>query len=106
MPKLGEIPVLVPTPRKLSRSGSQKARNNHDAASKVTLVSTQGTDCTASSLQRIEETLISYVVAINARQGDIIGSVLRGRQGADELAVNEVYNTLRMLSLTYLWGHD
>jgi hypothetical protein len=45
-------------------------------------------------LSRLEETLASYVLALHARKGNIVGKVLRSRQFADELAVNELYNEL------------
>jgi hypothetical protein len=48
----------------------------------------------ADALSRLEETLASYVLALHARKGNIVGKVLRSRQFADELAVNELYNAL------------
>lgn len=48
----------------------------------------------ADALSRLEETLSSYVLALHARKGNIVGKVLRSRQFADELAVNELYNAL------------
>lgn len=48
----------------------------------------------ANALSRLEETLASYVLGLQHRKGNIVGKVLRSRQFADELAVNELYNAL------------
>ena len=45
----------------------------------------------------LEGTLASYVVALRSRSGNVVGKVLRGRAGADELVVNELYNILGSL---------
>ena len=49
------------------------------------------------SLSQLESTLHTYIVALHSRNGNIVGKVLRGRSGADELRVNELYNTLSSL---------
>ncbi|KAE9986042.1 hypothetical protein EG328_006593 [Venturia inaequalis] len=48
----------------------------------------------ADALSKLEETLASYVLGLCHRKGNIVGKVLRSRQFADELAVNELYNAL------------
>ncbi|QDS73138.1 hypothetical protein FKW77_001676 [Venturia effusa] len=48
----------------------------------------------ADALSKLEETLASYVLGLHHRKGNIVGKVLRARQFADELAVNELYNAL------------
>ena len=45
----------------------------------------------------LEETFAAYIVALRSRSGNVVGKVLRGRAGADELMVNELYNTLGLL---------
>ncbi|MCJ1465877.1 hypothetical protein MMC07_004496 [Pseudocyphellaria aurata] len=42
----------------------------------------------------LEDTFNAYVVALRSRSGNVVGKVLRGRAGADELMVNELYNIL------------
>ncbi|KAL8828719.1 MAG: hypothetical protein Q9191_002427 [Dirinaria sp. TL-2023a] len=49
---------------------------------------------TRDSLSLLEDTFAAYIVALRSRSGNIIGRVLRGRATADELKVNELYNTL------------
>jgi hypothetical protein len=43
---------------------------------------------------KLEETMATLVLALNARKGNIVGRSVRARAVADELAVNEVYNSL------------
>lgn len=45
----------------------------------------------------LEDTFAAYVVALRSRSGNVVGKVLRGRAGADELVVNELYNVLGSL---------
>lgn len=49
------------------------------------------------TLALLEATLTTYLVALHSRSGNLVGRVLRGRAGADELAVNELYNILGLL---------
>ncbi|QIW99188.1 hypothetical protein AMS68_004706 [Peltaster fructicola] len=45
-------------------------------------------------LKKLEETFSAYVLALQARKGNIVGRSLKMRATADELAVNELYNVL------------
>lgn len=45
-----------------------------------------------NQIVRLEETFASYIAALQVRKGNVVGKVLRGRVGADELAVNDLYN--------------
>jgi hypothetical protein len=80
------IPQMRPphAPRQTTDPGPVKA-----ATSPTELVSTA-----ADALTKLEETLASYILALDARRGNIVGKILRGRASADELAVNELYNAL------------
>ena len=42
----------------------------------------------------LEDTFVAYIVALRSRTGNVVGRVLRNRAAADELTVNELYNTL------------
>lgn len=44
--------------------------------------------------RRLEETLTAYFLALQARKGNIVGRVVSGRTRANELSVNELYNSL------------
>ncbi|KAF2645382.1 hypothetical protein P280DRAFT_389241 [Massarina eburnea CBS 473.64] len=45
-------------------------------------------------LAKLEDTLVTFVLALHARKGNIVGRSIRARVVADELSVNEVYNSL------------
>ena len=47
-----------------------------------------------TSLSQLEDTFRAYVVALRSRSGNVVGKILQARAGADELAINEVYNML------------
>ncbi|KAF2423632.1 hypothetical protein EJ08DRAFT_639782 [Tothia fuscella] len=81
------IPQMYPTPasRPTSEDGPAKAQPNSP---------TQVVHTAADALIRLEETLASYILALDARKGNIVGRILRGRASADELMVNELYNAL------------
>ncbi|KAK5165231.1 uncharacterized protein LTR77_009329 [Saxophila tyrrhenica] len=48
----------------------------------------------ASPHKKLEETLATYMLALQARKGNIVGRSLKMRATADELAVNELYNSV------------
>jgi hypothetical protein len=57
---------------------------------------TQLVHSAADTLTKLEETLQSYVLALHARKGNIVGKILRSRaSSADEVAVNDLYNALQ-----------
>lgn len=55
---------------------------------------TNVTHTASSALEKLEETLSSYILALHVRKGNIVGKVLRSRAIADELAINELYNSM------------
>ncbi|KAF2396573.1 hypothetical protein EJ06DRAFT_551547 [Trichodelitschia bisporula] len=88
---LGNIPHLQPSSRPTSQEG--QASQEGPARSPSMLVKT--TRAAADVLEKLEESLSSYVLALHARRGNIVGKVLRNRTAtAEELAVNELYNKL------------
>ena len=87
VPPMRNIPsVPPPTPAKIS---PDSADNN-----RVTLVETAA-ETYKSPLALLEDTFTAYVFALRSRSGNVVGKVLRSRATADELLVNELYNTLR-----------
>ena len=82
---LGEIPQLRPTSAR---------RTSRDQIPSKPSTPTELVSAAADALVRLEETLSSYILALQARKGNIVGRVLRMRGQADELAVNELYNAL------------
>lgn len=67
--------------------------NQKSATSKVTLVELS-IDMLKSPLELLEDTFMAYIVALRSRSGNVVGKILRSRTAADELVVNELYNTL------------
>ena len=65
--------------------------------SKVAIVGGTNTD-RKDTLTLLQDTLATYLVSLHARSGNVVGRVLRGRAGADELVVNELYNILGLPS--------
>ncbi|KAH7068872.1 hypothetical protein BKA63DRAFT_96869 [Paraphoma chrysanthemicola] len=90
---LGDIPRMAPPmqsglSRPYSRDGdnSRPTSSNKNAAFNVT----PPTD----SLARLEESLANLTLALHARKGNIVGRSVRARNVADELMVNELYNSI------------
>lgn len=93
-PKLGDIaPILTPT-RKTSGDGNKKWDIDAERPKTATVFSSRASNVHGQSFEQLEEVLLSYIVALSERRGDIIGSILRGRHGADDHQVDEVYNTI------------
>ncbi|KAF4554782.1 RhoGAP domain-containing protein 6 [Elsinoe fawcettii] len=44
--------------------------------------------------KRLEDILSTYLLAIQARKGNVVGRVLKARANADQIQVNELYNSL------------
>ncbi|KAJ4301785.1 hypothetical protein N0V90_003879 [Kalmusia sp. IMI 367209] len=90
---LGDIPrmapPLQPTP---SRAHSRDGELSRPTSSNKTI----GFNANSSidSLARLEETLATLILALHARKGNIVGRSVRARVVADELLVNELYNSL------------
>jgi hypothetical protein len=89
---LGEIPrmapPLQPAPTRMHSRDGEMSRPTSSSKS-VTF-----TDIPADSLPKLEETLANIILALHARKGNIVGRSVRARTVADELVVNELYNTL------------
>ena len=54
----------------------------------------RSTERSNNPLNKLEGTLSAYMLALQARKGNIVGRSLKMRASADELAVNELYNSL------------
>ena len=92
-----EVPTNLPS---LPMSSPIKEKTNKDinaspkdSRNKVTLLDTDN-GAYRSPVALLEDTFIAYIVALRFRCGNVVGKVLRNRASADELAVNELYNTL------------
>ena len=81
-----------PTPAKYTAATNIGLESNQ-LNSRVTVVDSTN-EAFKSPLVLLEDTFIAYVVALRSRTGNVVGKVLRSRAAADDLAVNELYNTL------------
>jgi hypothetical protein len=89
---LGDIPRMAPPVQfEHTRSHSRDGPSSRPTSSRST-----GFDVASStdSLMKLEESLINITIALHARKGNIVGRSVRSRVVADELIVNELYNTL------------
>jgi hypothetical protein len=90
---LGEIPRIAPpvqfsSSRPYSRDGetSRPTSSNKNAS--------LNTATPTDSLAKLEESLANLTLALHARKGNIVGRSVRARAVADELMVNELYNSI------------
>lgn len=61
---------------------------------KVTLISKVEEKSAMDPIDALEKTLMNYVLALQARKGNVIGRVISNRAMADEAVVNELYNAI------------
>jgi hypothetical protein len=93
-PSLGDIsrmaPPLQPSP---TRMNSRDGELSRPTSSNMT-IGLNANAAPSDALSRLEETMATLLLALHARKGNIVGRSVRARAVADELAVNELYNTL------------
>ncbi|KAL6710086.1 hypothetical protein ACN47E_009877 [Coniothyrium glycines] len=92
---LGEIPRMAPPlqpsgPRAPSRDGENSRPNSSSTNKSVAFNGAAPLD----SVVRLEQSLANVTLALHARKGNIVGRSVRARAVADELIVNELYNSL------------
>lgn len=88
-------PVLRPFSMR-SKIDDLQASDETLLGNKVTVVEANGAKfCDTFTI--LEQTFAAYIVALRSRSGNVVGKALRGRAGADELIVNELYNVLGQL---------
>ena len=74
-----------------SRESRPTSRDDH--APKA-MASMRSMEQLSSPIKKLEDTLSTYMLALQARKGNIVGRSLKMRASADELAVNELYNSV------------
>ncbi|KAK3687130.1 hypothetical protein LTR37_019123 [Vermiconidia calcicola] len=68
--------------------------SSKDQPTPNSLNSMRSTERLANPIKKLEDTLSTYMLALQARKGNIVGRSLKMRATADELAVNELYNSV------------
>lgn len=99
-PTLKSIPPIVPQFSMNLKPDWAQVPKEKNPNSKVSVVGANSTD-NKDTLTLLQDTLATYLVALLSRSGNVVGRVLRGRGGADELVVNELYNVLGLSSQRY-----
>ncbi|THX87480.1 hypothetical protein D6D05_02099 [Aureobasidium pullulans] len=82
-----DAPLLLPG----SRDGSRPSSRDQPLQLSVT---PERNNIVQSPTKRLEDALNTYLLALLARKGNIVGKVVQGRSRANELSVNELYNSL------------
>ncbi|KAF2102949.1 hypothetical protein NA57DRAFT_52490 [Rhizodiscina lignyota] len=95
---LGNVPTMLPastSSTSLPDTDMQPVLRSPTRPKSIFDLSGAASLAVPDSTSNLEQTLSSYVLALHARKGNIVGRVLRARaHSADEAAVNELYNTL------------
>ncbi|KAK1088238.1 hypothetical protein LTR33_000661 [Friedmanniomyces endolithicus] len=95
LPPPGQSPRTRLAEQMPSKPPSRESRpSSKEQATPRSLASMRSTDQLSSSHKRFEETFSAYVLALQSRKGNIVGRSLKMRATADQLAVNELYNSL------------
>ncbi|KAH6614214.1 hypothetical protein C7974DRAFT_404706 [Boeremia exigua] len=88
---LGDIPRIAPPPQLApTRTHSRDGLGSRPTSSRSGFEELQMVD----SLTKLEDSLANITMALSARKGNIVGRSVRARVVADELVVNELYNSL------------
>lgn len=91
LPRISNLRPILPkmaSDSKLTTPGLERS------PSKVTLVSNPSQAATQSPVEALETILQNYVLALEARKGNVIGRVIANRALANEATVNELYNAI------------
>ncbi|KAM0717342.1 hypothetical protein Q7P37_007194 [Cladosporium fusiforme] len=85
-------PSLQPSaPKPPSRESRPSSKDQPTPKSQASMRSTESL---IAPVKKLEETLSAYLLALQARKGNIVGRNLKMRATADELMVNDLYNSL------------
>ncbi|KAF2143559.1 uncharacterized protein K452DRAFT_306960 [Aplosporella prunicola CBS 121167] len=89
-PSLGDIPRFAPPGPSSPFKTSSRPTSRDDASS----IKSNGANSPVDPIIKLEESLATFVLSLHARKGNVVGKVVRNRANADELSVNELYNSL------------
>lgn len=90
-PVLRAPPSSMAPPKPPSRESRPSSK---DQATPKSMSSMRSTDQLRNPMKKLEETMSTYMLALQHRKGNIVGRSLKMRALADELVVNELYNNL------------
>jgi hypothetical protein len=87
-PQLMDIPTFEPAISRNNSNRSMHSTNEPDIRTNPW----RDEERPSNPLVKLEETFTGYVAALQSRKGNVVGKALRQREGADELAINAIYN--------------
>ncbi|KAL6719321.1 hypothetical protein ACLMJK_003560 [Lecanora helva] len=85
---------LIPPPVPSKASDDTREALHGTTKNKSTKADGSVAEAFNSPLALLEDTFVAYIIALRSRSGNVVGRVLRSRATADELLINELYNTL------------
>lgn len=98
---LPSLPVLSEAPFILTSTNAVKSTSEPDLTkhpvrtlSKVLLSDGGPENTQLNHIQALEHTFASYILALHARKGNVVGKVLANRAFADDVAVKDLYEAL------------
>ncbi|KAB8416430.1 hypothetical protein FH972_024949 [Carpinus fangiana] len=89
-----DIVNLRPNFHNRSKSEATGTSGGDNTPSKARLVRESDACPSKLSAQALEQTFDSYILALHARKGNVVGRSVTSRKFADEALVNELYNVL------------
>lgn len=92
-------PRIMPPPQQIpskppSRESRPSSKDQPTPKSQASMRSTESLVGSIGPHKKLEDTLSAYILALQARKGNIVGRILKMRALADELLVNDLYNNL------------
>ena len=84
----------MPPPTPAKNASKPGVQTGVDEPKERMVAAESASDDSRNPFVLLEDTFVAYIVALRSRSGNVVGRVLRNRAGADELAVNELYNLL------------
>ena len=87
------MPLIPPPVPSKSVADTPQHPDKDTLGNRMTMIGSTSDIC-RNPAALLEDSFLAYIVALRSRSGNVVGKVLRSRATADELAVNELYNTL------------
>ncbi|GAM85001.1 hypothetical protein ANO11243_030040 [Dothideomycetidae sp. 11243] len=93
VPNLPPKPSALPKPR--SRDSQRPSSKDELNAVEQNISLTDPSKSASTPNKRLEDTLSTYLLAIQARKGNVVGRVVMARANANPVQVNDLYNALQ-----------
>ena len=94
LPPPSRLPSVQSNSSTMKPPSRESRPASRDIPTPKSMASMRSTEQLANPLKKLENSLSTYLLALQARKGNIVGRSLKMRATADELAVNELYNSV------------